>query len=532
MDDALQSASSKQQLCDLLVQRHLIKDSAYAEVLGQLRDYEYVDLSDYLVDITAASLLSPEQSRRLLAIPIQRDGDQLLVAMADPTDYQAVDDIGMYTHLPVRPLVAAKSAILAAIDRYHHIDSADEYVVAATDQADEDSDQVELVVDEGPIVKLVDTLIEAAVAARASDVHFEPGAAELRVRYRVDGVLHDANRFPGRDLQKRILARVKVLGGMDVTDRRTPQDGRAVVNVAGRTADLRISALPTPHGDQIAIRILEQTSTLLGLADLGFSPHNLERYRHAYEGHGTILVTGPTGSGKSTTLYATLNLVNDPGVKIITVEDPIEYQLPGITQVQVNPKAGLTFASALRSILRSDPDIILVGEIRDTETAQIAVQAATSGHSVLSTLHTTDAASTPGRLIDMGLEPFLISAVLECVVAQRLARRLCEKCKRPYYPSREQLGPYWPYERLGHPDEIYEAVGCAHCKGTGYNGRYAIHEVMIVNEEIRHLIVERASAHVIKEAAIKAEMWTLQETAMEGVAAGHTTLVEVKRVAS
>ncbi len=457
--------------------------------------------------------------------------------MADPANVFAIDDIRTVTGAAVRPLVATRASILEAIDKHHRIDSDAENITAeaASSFASDDAlASVREVLEDAPIVKLVNLLIGQAIADRASDVHIEPGQHDLRVRYRVDGVLHEVMR-PPKNIQSGIISRLKVMAEMNIAERRIPQDGRVRTTIDGREIDLRVATLPTVHGEKVVMRILDKSNALLRLTDLGFLPENMARYETSYrKAYGTILVTGPTGSGKSTTLYATLNILNEDSKNVITVEDPVEYQLPGINQVQVNVKAGLSFAAALRSILRSDPDIVLVGEIRDRETATIAIEAALTGHLVLTTLHTNDAATTPSRLVEMGVEPFLVGSAIDCVVAQRLARRLCDKCKEAYQPGRgdlEQMG--WDFERHGGLDRLptmFRAVGCGACGRTGYHGRFAVHEVMNITEEIERLIVERGHSEEIRKAAVAHGMLPLRQAGLIEVASGTTSVEEVLRV--
>jgi type IV pilus assembly protein PilB len=351
----------------------------------------------------------------------------------------------------------------------------------------------------------------------------------VRVRYRIDGVLHEVMRSP-KNIQAGVISRLKIMADINIAERLIPQDGRVSAVIAGKAVDLRVATLPTVYGEKVVMRILDKSTALLQLADLGFLPEALGRYESAYTmPYGTILVTGPTGSGKSTTLYATLNQVNDPSKNIITVEDPVEYRLPGINQIQVNNKAGMTFAAALRSILRSDPDIVLVGEIRDRETATTAVEAALTGHLVLSTLHTNDASSTPTRLVEMGVEPFLVGSSLDCIVAQRLARKLCSKCKEHYAPTAADLEAVgWDGE--DDPPELFRALGCGACGRTGYHGRFAIHEVLLVSEDIERMIVERAHTEDIKKIAIAQGMMTLRGAGMAQVRNGVTSVEEILRV--
>jgi type IV pilus assembly protein PilB len=377
----------------------------------------------------------------------------------------------------------------------------------------------------------VNLTISQAVSDRASDIHVEPTEHDLRIRYRVDGVLHEVMHAP-KAIQAGVISRLKVMADINIAERRVPQDGRISVKINGKSVDLRVATLPTVYGEKVVMRILDKTQALLTLDDSGFLPDVLARYEASYrKPYGTIMVTGPTGSGKSTTLYATLNLVNSPDRNIITVEDPVEYRLPGINQIQINSKAGLSFAAALRSILRADPDIVLVGEIRDKETATIAIEAALTGHLVLTTLHTNDAASTPLRLVEMGVEPFLVTSALDCVLAQRLARRLCPKCAEPYQPSESELVEAgWPMDSTPDWPTLHRAVGCSYCGRTGYKGRFALHEVLSVTEEIERLIIERKSTEDVKKVAVMQGMVPLRGDGFRKVAAGMTSLEEVFRV--
>ena len=382
-------------------------------------------------------------------------------------------------------------------------------------------------------MKFVNLLITQAVNDRASDIHVEPTEHDLRIRFRIDGVLHEVMRSP-RSIQAGVISRLKVMAEINIAERRIPQDGRISLKVGGRSVDLRVATLPIVHGEKVVMRILDKGQALLRLEDLGFLPETLERFSTAYrKPYGTILVTGPTGSGKSTTLYATLNILNEAHRNIITVEDPVEYRLAGINQVQVHPKAGLTFASALRSILRADPDVILVGEVRDRETAVIAIEAALTGHLVLTTLHTNNAASTPMRLVEMGVEPFLVTSAIDCVVAQRLARRLCDHCKESYQPTEAELVEAgWSPDELSGNDwpTLQRPMGCSSCGKTGYRGRFAIHEVLLLSEEMERMIIERRSTEDLAKLAVMEGMITLKKDGLRKVALGHTSLEEIFRV--
>jgi type IV pilus assembly protein PilB len=378
----------------------------------------------------------------------------------------------------------------------------------------------------------VNSLIEQAIENRASDLHLEPSEGDLRVRFRIDGVLHEIDTVP-KAIQSALISRLKIMSGVDITERRVPQNGRITVELNSRAVDLRVATLPTVWGEKIVLRVLDTGGIDLELKRLGFTEHNYERFSRSFtKPHGMLLVTGPTGSGKSTTLYATLTEISKPQINIITVEDPVEYRLPGVNQVQVNHKAGLTFAAVLPAILRSDPDVVLIGEIRDRVTAQLAVEASLTGHLVLSTLHTNDAPSAVTRLVEMGIEPFLVGSSLDCVMAQRLARRLCQWCREPYAPTRSELGAArWPFGEVEAPAQLWRAVGCRSCAGTGYRGRIALHEVMPVGEEIERLAVERASSHELQRVAVAEGMDVLRTDGLRKAAAGETTLAEVLRVA-
>ncbi len=485
-------------------------------------------------DAALATLLPDHLARRDQATVLRRDDGRLIVGMVDPADLVAVDDLRAVLREPFTRVAITAEHLAELLDERNKLD--DEVLsVAQIVVEDSSSDQQDLaslraVVEEAPIVKFVNLVILQAVQERASDIHVEPAEHDLRIRFRIDGVLHERMRQP-RSIIPGVISRLKVMADIDIAERRIPKDGRISLSVEGKAIDLRVSTLPTVYGEKIVMRILDRANGVQPLEDLGFMPGQLAQYRSAYERpYGAILVTGPTGSGKSTTLYATLNLLNDATRNLVTVEDPVEYRLANVNQVQTNPKAGLTFATALRSILRQDPDVVLVGEIRDRETGVIAIEAALTGHLVLSTLHTNDAPSTPLRLIEMGIEPFLVTSALDCVLAQRLARRLCERCKEPYEPTEEDLvASSWDLSKEP-PTGMHRAVGCPQCGGTGYRGRTAIHEVMLLSEEIDRLIVSRASSDDIRRVALEQGMVPLRQDGLDKVARGNTTLEEVSRV--
>ncbi|MSV67821.1 MAG: type II secretion system protein GspE [Actinobacteria bacterium] len=520
----------------VLIDQGLISESDLVRSLAKQVGLEFVDLTERVIDATVASLIPEGLARRYQALPISWDEDVLVVAMADPSNVLAVDDIRALTGAQVRCVVATSAQIRETIDRFHRLDS--EVDDLASQAADELSDNDELanvsaVVEDAPIVKFVNLLITQAVADRASDIHVEPAERDLRIRFRIDGVLHEVMRSP-KAIQAGVISRLKVMSDINIAERRIPQDGRMSLTVGGKPIDLRVATLPTVHGEKVVMRILDKNQALLSLQDQGFLPDTLERYERSFrKPYGTVLVTGPTGSGKSTTLYATLNVLNEVQRNIITIEDPVEYRLAGINQIQVNPKAGLTFASALRSILRADPDVLLVGEIRDRETAIIGIEAALTGHLVLTTLHTNDAASTPMRLLEMGVEPFLVTSALDVVLAQRLARRLCDRCKEPYQPSEEELlSARWAMETIDIGDwpTLHRAVGCSACGRTGYRGRFALHEVMPISEEIERLIIERRSVEDLAKVAQMEGMIPLRQDGLRKAAMGMTSIEEIFRV--
>jgi type IV pilus assembly protein PilB len=520
----------------LLVEDGAVTEAVLMGALARQLGLDFVDLAEYPIDRGAVALLPEPMARRILALPVTWAEDRLVVAMADPGNVLAIDDMRAVTGAEITIVVATRTQLSEAIDRFHRLDSeVDEVAQIAAGELEVDDDEAltREAVEDAPIVKFVNLLIAQAVADRASDIHVEPTEHDLRIRFRVDGVLHEVMHSP-RSIQGGVISRLKVMADINIAERRIPQDGRISLNVAGKAIDLRVATLPTVYGEKVVMRILDKTRAQLSLPDLGFHPAVLPRFEACFrKPYGTILVTGPTGSGKSTTLYATLNVLNSTDKNVITVEDPVEYRLPGVNQVQVNPKAGLTFASALRSILRSDPDIVLVGEIRDRETATIAVEASLTGHLVLSTLHTNDAASTPMRMVEMGVEPFLVVSALDCVVAQRLARKLCDRCREEYEPTHAELTEAgWPAALLKAegPPKLYRAIGCAACSRTGYRGRLAVHEVMVMSEEISRMVVERYSSDDIKKTALSQGMLTLREDGLVKVAQGKTTLEELFRV--
>ena len=519
-----------------LVAKGMISELQFAKARAQQANLPFVELIDYPVDSLAVSLVSPAICRHHEVLPIAIHDGHLVLAMVDPGNVFALDDVREASRMPVSPVVAERSDLLAAITRHHRADDELNNLTNTLEEESAPAEQTDFGLsessdDEAPIVRFVNLLVSQAIQDLASDIHIEPGEHTLRVRYRIDGVLHEMPSAP-KSIQAGVISRLKIMSDIDIAERRKPQDGRMSVSHGGRKIDLRVATLPTVWGEKVVMRILDNSSTSMDLAELNLLDANFAAFEKAYtKPYGMILVTGPTGSGKSTTLYTTLNSVARPEINVITVEDPVEYRMAGINQVQVNPKAGLTFASALRSILRSDPDVVLLGEIRDHETAQIAVEAALTGHLVLSTLHTNDAPSAVTRLTEMGIEPFLVGSALDCVMAQRLARRLCDRCKTADDRAPEDLLRM----RFASPTEgeiptIYRPVGCMSCSNTGYRGRIAVHEVMTMSEEIERLTVARASSAEIADAARRQGMRTLREDGWAKVRLGLTSIEEILRV--
>jgi general secretion pathway protein E len=492
------------------------------------------------VDAELLATLPMQFARRNLVLPLRREGDELVVAISDPRAFAPLDDLRVLYGLPTRAVVVPPAALTEAVNRAYDLASGS----AADMMGNLDEERLDLIAteleepkdlleasDEAPIIRLVNSLLFQAVKDRASDIHIEPFERVLTVRFRIDGILYDVISPPKR-FQPVIISRVKVMAGLDIAEKRLPQDGRIRTKVAGKDIDVRVSVIPTAFGERVVLRLLDRAATLLGLEELGLTGRNLPVVeRLIRQSHGIVLVTGPTGSGKTTTLYAALSTINSTERNIITIEDPIEYQLQGVGQMQVNPKIDLTFANGLRSILRQDPDVIMVGEIRDAETAEIAIQAALTGHLVFSTLHTNDAPSAVTRLVEMGTEPFLVSSSVLAVMAQRLLRRVCDQCRRVLRPSAELLAEIGlTQERVGGRTLYAGGAGCAACKETGYRGRTGIHELLVVDDDVRALIMKNADASAIRRAGTAAGMLTLREDGAAKVLAGETTIEEVLRV--
>ena len=520
----------------LLLEQGAITPDQLSRAVAERYGLDHVDLSAYKVDMAAANLIPVTTARRYNAIPVGFvDKDTLVVAMADPTNLLAVDDIKIATGLDCRAAVAPEEDIESLMGRLNTLQSAvSEAIVEGEEEEGEDGDLLEteaaseIGADDAPVVKLVYSILGQAVGEGASDVHFEGDEGEMRVRFRIDGVLREAAHVP-RKMVTAVISRVKIMSDLNIAEKRVPQDGRVSVTVDDRKVDLRVTTLPTQKGEGATIRILDKENANRTLHDLGMDDGARARFHDSFsQAYGAVLVTGPTGSGKSTTLYAALKELNQVEKNIITIEDPVEYQLQGVNQINVNRKAGLDFATGLRSMLRADPDIVMVGEIRDGETARVAIEAALTGHMLLSTLHTNDAPGAITRLTKMGIEAFLISSAVDCVVAQRLARKLCSHCKK-----RAMIPPQSMAEagiRVGVEVEAYEPVGCPRCSHNGYKGRVGIYSVMVLTERIKEMITSNATEAEISQVAREEGMMTLREDGLIKVRAGQTSLEEVIRV--
>lgn len=560
LEDALkiQQATGKP-LEQILVDQTIVSERDAYEAKAYELGMPFVDLDRVTPEPSAINVVKEHIAKRYNVIPVKKEGNILYLATADPNNVMAIDDVRVNSRCVVRQVLAAPGAIQDAIVKAYGgstvagatdgAPSGGENAIAqrpadlrasvmtdvaaysARGDSEDDEKAVLREAEEGPIVRVANTIIQQAISERASDIHVEPQIRNVRIRYRIDGVLHEALTLP-KYVQAPLISRYKIMAEMNIAEKRLPQDGRIPIRYQGKEYDLRVSSIPTPHGEKIVMRILDKTSVLIGLNKLGFTPETQARLEElVIQPQGMVLSTGPTGSGKTTTQYSVLHKLNSVEKNILTIEDPIEYQLPGVSQVQVNRKAGLTFATALRAFLRQDPDIIMVGEMRDLETAEIAIEAALTGHLVLSTLHTNDAPSAVIRMIDMGVEPYLISATVTGVLAQRLARRVCQHCKEPREISASDLRAFG--FQVEDPDQIvtiWEGVGCDHCRGRGYAGRIGIFELMVVNAEIAEMIVRRAPLSDIKEAAKANGMKELREDGLIKVLEGLTTPDEVRRV--
>jgi len=521
--------STGETLIKSILRKALLDENTLIGFLEKEMDIPRVDLSSYLVDQKTIDLVPISVAKKYKIMPLFKVGDVLTVAMQDPFDVLALDEVRSRSKCDVEPMVATSKEIEQAINQYYGVaGSVDDLIKDIGPTSETSAQTVTTPTEEAPIIKLVNMLILRAVSENASDVHIEPTGKNIRIRYRVDGIMHDVSSTPSYLLSS-IVTRIKVMSKMDIAETRLPQDGRFELKVEGKSIDVRVSTFPSIYGEAVVMRLLDKGSVLFGLKDIGFSTENLKIFEEAVQRpYGIILVTGPTGSGKTTTLYATLNHIVSPEKNIMTIEDPVEYELAGVRQAQVNSKAGLEFATALRSMLRQDPDVILVGEIRDPETAKISIQSALTGHLVFSTLHTNDAAGALTRLVDMGIEPFLTASSVAAVVAQRLVRTICPRCKVPASPPKEILDII--ALNLDKKHEFYQGKGCKACHNTGYKGRSAIFEILSITDKIRELIINKASAMEIRQAAIAAGMKTLRDDGLEKVFEGKTTIDEVLRV--
>lgn len=528
LQEALQQKAPGQKLGDALLERGYITEQQLIEVLEFQLGIPHVSLYRYPIDPKLTNLVPKEFAKRNMVMPLKAEGDRLLVAMADPMDFFVIDDLRLSTGFHIETAIASKDDILRAINKYYDIDeSMEDFLRMAPTQ--ETVEEERITEEDSPIVRLVNQILQLAVEQRASDIHIDPQETKVLIRYRVDGVLRTDRALP-KHMQSVLTARIKILANMDITEHRVPQDGRIKMNIDFHPVDLRVSTLPTVYGEKIVMRVLDLGAALNDIQKLGFNKLNLQRFIELIERPtGIVLITGPTGSGKSSTLYAALNRLNSEEVNIITIEDPVEYQLEGINQIQVNPNVGLTFAQGLRSILRQDPNIIMVGEIRDRETAEVAIRASLTGHLVLSTLHTNDALSTVTRLIDMGIEPFLVATSLAGVVSQRLVRRICRDCQYEQEPTKREIEIF---ARRGIKiEKVIRGRGCPTCNMTGYKGRIALHELLVMTDEMRRVILNNEPFSKLRSLAIKNKMIFLIDDGLLKVKQGLTTLEEVLKVA-
>ncbi len=546
-EQQLQQALQKQKkeggrLGSNLVQMGFIQEDRLIDFLSQQYGLPSIDIEHFEIDPALIKLIPSEVAQKYMIIPINRSGSTLTIAMVDPSNVFAIDDVKFMTGYNVEPVVASEGAIKAAIDKYY--DSADMLqtvmqdireeidIDVVEDEIDEDLNlgEIKQAIEDAPVVKLVNLILSEAIKKGASDIHIEPYEKDVRVRYRIDGVLYEVMSPPKR-LKDALTSRLKIMAELDIAERRLPQDGRIKLKMKGKEVDLRVSTLPTLFGEKVVMRILDKSNLMLDMTKLGFEPETLKKLQDAiFAPYGMVLVTGPTGSGKSTTLYSALGQINNPEINIMTAEDPVEYNLFGINQVQMKEEIGLNFAAALRSFLRQDPDVVMVGEIRDYETAEIAVKAALTGHLVLSTLHTNDAPSTINRLLNMGIEPFLVASSVILIMAQRLARRICPECREAMEVPEKTLIDIGLTPKQAQETTCYHGTGCSNCSDTGYKGRVGLYEVMPIDEQIRELILEGASTAEIKQSAIRNGMQSLRMAALNKLVAGETTLDEVLRV--
>lgn len=522
-----QQRELKMKLGDVLVSKGYITQQQFIEALEFQIGIPHVQIYRQKIDPKIIQLISQKLADQHCVLPLRMDGNKLVLAMADPMDYFAIDEIQIATGLRVEPVIASKDELIRSISRFYGLQDTIEQISQNLQMKDIDEDHA-IQNEDSPVVKTVNQVIVQAVQLGASDIHLDPQVDSFRIRYRVDGVMRTERTLPP-NMHGIIVARIKIMANLNVAERRLPQDGRVELEIDYRKVDIRVSTLPTIHGEKVVIRVLDLGNSLADISKLALSERNEVIFRKSIEmANGVVLITGPTGSGKSTTLYSALAHLNREDVNIITVEDPVEFQLEGVNQVQVNPLTGLTFARGLRAILRQDPNIVMLGEIRDTETAEISVRAAMTGHLVLSTLHTNNAVNSITRLIDMGVEPFLISSAVNCIVAQRLVRRICKHCKQPYIPTENELDLIASHGI--HTDQLYKGAGCGECGRTGYKGRLAIHEVLLVDNELRSMIISKRSDNEYYEYALKMGMIPILVDGLNKAVKGDTTVTEVFRV--
>lgn len=520
-------------LGDALVQLHFLKPEDILRALSVQLDMGYLNVIEAdEIPNDLVNMVPINYAKKNDLVPLRREEGALVVAIADPTNHTALDDLRMMFDMPVKPTIASSNAITDAINLVYNRTPESDSVMSEldeenTDMLDEGVEDLLDSDDEAPIIRLVNQLLVRAVKQKASDIHIEPFEKDLAVRYRIDGILYDI-MHPPKKAQNSITSRIKIMADLNIAEKRLPQDGRIRIKLAGKDIDIRVSMLPTSYGESVVMRLLDRSKVLKTMDTVGFSQRDLEVMRElVHKSHGIVLVTGPTGSGKTTTLYASLAEINAPDIKIITVEDPVEYQIPGINQCQVNAKIDMTFGNALRSILRQDPDVVMIGEIRDKETAEIAVQASLTGHLVISTLHTNDTATTPTRLIDMGVEPFLVASSLIGVMAQRLIRTVCKACAIPHALSQKEMEESGLTPEMLAGKRLLKATGCDECLKTGYAGRTAVHEVLTITDKVRDLIIANADAVALKKQAMRDGMVTMREAALKKMLEGITTLDEV-----
>lgn len=522
---------TKERIGKVILNLGYITEENMIEVLEFQLGVPHIDLSNIHIPAKVASLIPVQMAEKYKIIPVNKQGRKLTLAMVDPTNFYAIDDVRLFSGCEVLPTIARERDVLRAISKAYGVSELVEKAVNRLRPEETlEMEQIQTA-DDAPVIGIVNSLFSQAVRERASDIHIEPQEVNLRVRFRIDGVLREISSFT-MNIHAAIISRIKIMSQMDISERRIPQDGRIQIQETGRTIDIRVSTLPTIFGEKVVMRILDKQAVMLDIARLGFSADNLKQYQRLFnQSYGMILVTGPTGSGKTTTLYSTLGELSTPAKNVITIEDPVEYRLEGINQVQVNPKTGMTFAGGLRSILRQDPNIVMVGEIRDGETADIAIRAALTGHLVLSTLHTNDAPGAVSRLLDMGVEPFLVASSVLGVIAQRLVRVICPVCKQAYCPAPGSPERAFLGEQSSQEVVLYRGTGCTECGNSGYQGRMAIHEVMPVSSLLRELIAKRVSADEIKAVAVKQGMHSMKDDGLQKALQGHTTVTEVMRVA-